>query len=394
MGNQTSSGSSIEAPVKAPVEEEVEEVEEKDEEDTMKVPSVAVLDNEDGDTLETLNVDLPQGIKLTGGVKLRDAGYTGIGVKVAVIDSGIDETHPGFNGKVTRKQWYRDGTPLSQDFHGTHVAGTVHLMAPDADIYDYRVFGRRGTSIDRAIGLAIDQAIADGCQVINMSLGGPRPFGPIRSAVKRAYDAGVIVVCAAGNEGDGNPLTNENSWPANYKESISVAALVKSDGLPVARFSNSNVEVDYSGIGVNVLSLKPGGDVMRLSGTSMASPHVAGFIASLLSKEKSTERPDDEIVTDPPNGGGGDDGDNGGGGGFDCCGFFSVSSAQNPTFEQIRPKFQKSVFDGITDDTSLRKILNERFAIDIGIKGPDNETGLGFLTYLSKDELTDALDQL
>ena len=67
----------------------------------MKVPSVVVLDNEDGDTLETLNVDLPQGIKLTGGVKLRDAGYTGIGVKVAVIDSGIDETHPGFNGKVT-----------------------------------------------------------------------------------------------------------------------------------------------------------------------------------------------------------------------------------------------------------------------------------------------------
>lgn len=73
MGNQTSSGSSEsgEAPVKAPVEEEVEE---EHEEDTMKVPSVVVLDNEDGDTLETLNVDLPQGIKLTGGVKLRDAG--------------------------------------------------------------------------------------------------------------------------------------------------------------------------------------------------------------------------------------------------------------------------------------------------------------------------------
>lgn len=390
MGNQTSSESSesSEAPVEAPVEEEVEE---EHEEDTMKVPSVVVLDNEDGDTLETLNVDLPQGIKLTGGVKLRDAGYTGIGVKVAVIDSGIDETHPGFNGKVTRKQWYRDGTSLSQDYHGTHVAGTVHLMAPDADIYDYRVFGRRGTGIDRAIGLAIDQAIADGCQVINMSLGGPRPSGPIGSAVKRAYDAGVIVVCAAGNEGDGNPLTNENSWPANFTESISVAALVKSGGLPVARFSNSNVEVDYSGIGVNVLSLKPGGDVMRLSGTSMASPHVAGFIASLLSKEKSTERPDDEIVTGP--GGGGDDGDNGGGGGFDCCGLFSVSSA-SPTPEQTRPTFKKSVFDGITDDTSLRKMLNERFAIDIGIKGPDNETGLGFLTYLSKDELTDALDQL
>ncbi len=102
MGNQPSTS---EAPVEeappAPVGKGEIDEEEEQYEDTMKVPAVAVLDNEDGDTLESLNVALPQGIKLTGGVKLRDAGYTGIGVKVAVIDSGIDETHPGFNGKVT-----------------------------------------------------------------------------------------------------------------------------------------------------------------------------------------------------------------------------------------------------------------------------------------------------
>ncbi len=83
-------------------------------------------------------------------------------------------------------------------------------MAPDAEIYDYRVFGRTGDySVDRSIALAIDQAVADGCKVINMSLGGPYPFRQIGQAVKRAYDAGIVIVCAAGNEGDGNAFTNE-----------------------------------------------------------------------------------------------------------------------------------------------------------------------------------------
>ncbi len=85
-------------------------------------------------------------------------------------------------------------------------------MAPDAEIYDYRVFGSRGLDIGEAIVAAIDQAREDGCQVINMSLGGPTPFPSIERAVKRAYAAGIIVVCAAGNSGDGNPLTNENRY--------------------------------------------------------------------------------------------------------------------------------------------------------------------------------------
>jgi major intracellular serine protease len=178
--------------------------------DSIKIPAVKVLSAVQGDSIDTLNVSLPEGIKITGGVKLRDAGYTGKGVKVAVIDSGVDKDHPGFNGKVVKQEWYRFGTPLSRDYHGTHVAGTIHLMAPDAEIYDYRVFGSRGDySIDQAIVLAIDQARLDGCDVINMSLGGPVPFPPIRAAIKRAYDAGMIIVCAAGNEGDNNPLTNE-----------------------------------------------------------------------------------------------------------------------------------------------------------------------------------------
>lgn len=117
---------------------------------------------------------LPVGIQLTGGERLRSMGLRGQGVKVAVIDSGIDKDHPGFSGKVVEQTWYRSGTPLDQDDHGTHgkiemdnkayprvsrdkagsvlltlpdffpVAGTIHLMAPDAQLYDYRVFGASG----------------------------------------------------------------------------------------------------------------------------------------------------------------------------------------------------------------------------------------------------------
>lgn len=154
--------------------------------------------------------DLPLGVKLTGGEKLRAEGLTGKGVRVAVIDSGVDETHPGFDGQVKKQLWFRWGTPLDEDDHGTHVAGTIHMMAPDAEIYDYRVFGEKeGFSIDESISTSIIEAVADGCHVINMSLGGRWPSVGIRTAVTYAESKGVIVVCAAGNDYRADPLTND-----------------------------------------------------------------------------------------------------------------------------------------------------------------------------------------
>ena len=159
--------------------------------------------------------NLPLGIKLTGGDKLRKDGLTGKGVRVAIIDSGVDSRHPGFEGQVKKQVWFRGGTPLSQDNHGTHVAGTVHLMAPEAELYDYRVFGGDGgVDVDEAIVLSIYEACYDGCNVINMSLGGRYPSSAIRTAIVYAHSQGVIVVCAAGNDGDNNPLTNERRYGA------------------------------------------------------------------------------------------------------------------------------------------------------------------------------------
>jgi len=275
--------------------------------------------------------NLPRGVKWHGADKLRAAGLDGTGVRVAVIDSGVDAEHTGFHGKVTQQVWHRHGSPLSEDDHGTHVAGTIHMMAPEAEIYDYRVFGDEGTSVNLAIYRSIRQAVDDGCDVINMSLGGSRASWLIGRGVRYAYDNNVPMIVAAGNEGDGDELTNEQSYPAMRPEVISIAALRKNVGLPTASFSNTNAQVDYAGIGYSVHSFKPGGGMQRMSGTSMATPHVCGLVAALMTK----------------------------GGKYS---------------------------DVIKDDASLREVLNEDFVRDIGAKGPDNETGLGFLTYLDESE--------
>ena len=274
-----------------------------------------------------VNDELPYGIKLTGGIKLRKNGLTGKGVKVAVIDSGVDSAHTGFNNKVVKNMWLRYGSPLSEDDHGTHVAGTIHMMAPDAEIYDYRVFGDEGWDVDSAISTSIFEACFDGCDIINMSLGGRWPSVGIRTAVQYAHSKGVLVVCAAGNEGDDNSLTNERSYPALWDEALCIAAVAKEDSLPVAWFSNSNPQVDYSGIGVDVTSFKPDGGFQNMSGTSMACPHVCGLLTALLDKEN------------------------------------------NP----------------VKGDAAMRALLT-KYTLDIGVKGPDNVTGLGFLTFLTKSE--------
>jgi subtilisin family serine protease len=185
-------------------------VEDDKEDDAIVEPSVVREAS-----LEPLVIDdsffdnLPFGVKITGADKLRAEGLTGKGVRVAVIDSGVDARHSGFHGQIKQQLWFRHGTPLSEGDHGTHVAGTIHMMAPEAEIYDYRVFGAEGWGVDSAVATSIEWAVRDGCDIINMSLGGPRASMRIGDAVRYAHSKGVHMIVAAGNEGDANPLTNE-----------------------------------------------------------------------------------------------------------------------------------------------------------------------------------------
>lgn len=281
---------------------------------------------------------LPLGVRLHGAQKLRKDGLTGAGVRVAVIDSGIDQNHPGFHDKVQAQRWYRMGTPLEVDDHGTHVAGTIHFMAPDADLYDYRVFGEEGDfDGDRAIAKSIISAVdVDKCHIINMSLRCSFPVRPeIKKAIRYAYKKGVHMVCAAGNDGDGNRLTDElYTYPARFDETMSVAAVRKDKGLPSTSFSESNADVTYSGIGRDVISLKPNGGLQTMSGTSMATPHVTGLIACLLSNNQKYS------------------------------------------------------------DSQLRKLLKEKYVVDIGPRGYDKQTGEGFVTYVQDGSRKDAVFDL
>ncbi len=156
------------------------------------------------------HIALPPGVRMAGAYKLHSDGLTGKGVRVGVIDTGIDADHPGFHGMVKHRKWYRQGPLLSEDDHGTHVAGTIHMLAPEAEIYDYRIFGTEGEiSADDALPIAIRHAVDDGCDVINMSLGMDFPDPIVGEAIAYAYEKGVPLIVAVGNDGDGDVLTNE-----------------------------------------------------------------------------------------------------------------------------------------------------------------------------------------
>jgi thermitase len=230
-------------------------------------------------------------------------------VKVAVIDTGIDYTHPDLAANYAGGYDFvnLDADPMDDHGHGTHVSGTIAAamnnptgdpaaaegvvgVAPNARILAYKVCAADGTCTDFAIQQAIAQAIADGAKVINMSLGSADASQSFAQSVQDAWNAGLVIVAAAGNDG----LDTKLSYPAAFDNVISVAAFDEDDRR--ASFSNFGSWVDISAPGNVVLSTypmsscvpttEPGntGCYTWLSGTSMASPHVAGAAALVWSR--------------------------------------------------------------------------------------------------------------
>lgn len=210
-------------------------------------------------------------------------------VNVYVIDTGIDQTHPDLN--VVQHVNFAGGQNKDCDGHGTHVAGTVAAehntqdvvgVAPGLSLYGVKVLGCSGSGTTSGVIKGVDWVTANhtGPSVANMSLGGG--LSPtLDDAVARSAASGVVYAIAAGNEGsDACSSSPAHAGLGVNNGIITTGAVDESDTAPY--WSNFGPCVDLWAPGVNILSTKKGGGVTTMSGTSMASPHVAGAAARYL----------------------------------------------------------------------------------------------------------------
>ncbi|MGW0934850.1 type VII secretion-associated serine protease mycosin [Streptomyces sp. NPDC002666] len=223
----------------------------------------------------------------------------GKGIRVAVIDTGVDDTNPQLRGAVDASAGIdytegggSDGT-VDEVGHGTKVAGIIAArprtgtgfvgLAPEATVIPIRQNDGRRAGLDSAMAAAIDHAIAKGAQVINISQDTTRPLSDdslLGRAVARAVAADVVVVAAAGNDGmDGR---RRMTYPAAFDGVLAVAASDRNNER--APFSQAGEFVGIAAPGVDIVSTVPGDGQCTDNGTSFAAPFVAGVVALMRAK--------------------------------------------------------------------------------------------------------------
>lgn len=213
---------------------------------------------------------------------LHDQGYVGENVVVAICDTGIDDVHPDLTGKVLASRDFTGGNnPNDRQGHGTHCAGIACAAnngngligaAPAARLVRAKVLSDEGSGASSWIAAGMKWAADNGADIISLSLGGPQQDPYTSEALDYCIAKGCWVVAAAGN--DGRPAT---SFPGHLPKMIAVAAIGK-DGRR-APFSTQNAQNDVATPGVSIMSTLPGGRYGQMSGTSMATPYVAGCLA-------------------------------------------------------------------------------------------------------------------
>ncbi len=236
-------------------------------------------------------------------------GATGRGVSVAVLDTGVDLSHPSLRHRIADHRSFVPRETIDDgNGHGTHCCGLVagesvvgaprFGVAPGADLFVGKVLSNSGHGKERQIIQGMEWAIERGCDVISMSLGrrvsdGEGPASGYRRLFEAAEKRGVLIVAAAGNDSFRPSFVNPVSSPANDPLAMAVGAVDST--LAVAMFSNGAVNSAGGGLdivapGVSILSAEPHpGRFVRLSGTSMATPIVAG-LAALLKELRSELR--------------------------------------------------------------------------------------------------------
>lgn len=259
----------------------------------MKIADYKVLN-----IMPTTSATIPPGVKLIGADQMWDFTKRGLNTVVAIIDTGIDINHPDLKQNILAGMSFVPGQKPDQFYdengHGTHVAGTICAngkllgAAPMTKMLVLKVFGPSGESDDNTIARAFKYAAnwrgphGEKVNVINASLGGPQPNTVLEDALKYCVSKDILCCCAAGNEGDGNSKTFEYSYPAMYYDAFSIGAI--DFKFMTTNFSNTNNEVDVSAPGSNIISTYLNGQYAELSGTSMATPHVAGLSLLYIAK--------------------------------------------------------------------------------------------------------------
>jgi major intracellular serine protease len=245
------------------------------------------------------NTEIPYGVSQLEAPEIWEKGEQGEGIVIAILDTGIDRNHPCLKDQIIDGRNFTDegGSDNWEDGngHGTHVAGIIAAkeddkgvvgVAPKAKLLIVRVLNSQGSGaydwINNGIRFATQWRGPNGerVRVLNMSLGGPENDPEMEKALLEAVAAGIVVCVAAGNEGDNDETTYESGYPANYNECVTVAACDQNRKL--APFSNNSKEVDIIAAGVNVVSTYPKSQFAKLSGTSMATPHITGTVALLI----------------------------------------------------------------------------------------------------------------
>lgn len=215
-------------------------------------------------------------------------GATGAGVKVSVVDSGVDVDHPRVRGTAggvafeldpTVELGYveRDGPHEDLVGHGTACAAIIKSLAPEVELYSVRVLGANLKGRGALLHAGVDWSVEHGMQVANLSLSSKSDamFGPLHEVADHAYFAGTVLVCAANN-------LPGPTYPSQYASVVSVAARPGEEEMALAYNARPPVEFGARGIDVDV-AWAEGGSITA-TGNSFAAPHVTGMVALMLGK--------------------------------------------------------------------------------------------------------------
>jgi subtilisin family serine protease len=229
---------------------------------------------------------------LTAGIPIdRDWAFgdaDGAGVRVAVVDSGVDHAHPdaaGPHADGAVLTWDRDEQEVVLDEgphedlygHGTACAAIIRRAAPRCEIVSVRVLGSRLSGKGEVFAAGLRWAISSGARVINLSLSTNRPdlFADFHEIADEAAHAGVVLVSAMNN-------VHADTYPSQFSSVISVAATSDTD--PFALQANPAPPADFGAPGIDVTAAWLDGGHMTMTGNSFAAPHIAGLVARMLSK--------------------------------------------------------------------------------------------------------------